>query len=54
MILAKDSGAPWYHLVQAKPEITIRIDDDILEWFREQAHRTGWRELSDLDQRRAA
>ncbi|QYO66686.1 BrnA antitoxin family protein [Leptolyngbya sp. 7M] len=24
-----------------KTRITIRLDDEILEWFREQAHRTG-------------
>jgi predicted DNA binding CopG/RHH family protein len=24
-----------------KTRITIRIDDDILEWFREQVHRSG-------------
>jgi uncharacterized protein (DUF4415 family) len=24
-----------------KTRITIRIDDDVLEWFREQAHRAG-------------
>ena len=28
-------------LGSGKTRITIRIDDDILEWFREQAHRTG-------------
>lgn len=24
-----------------KTRITIRIDDDVLDWFREQAHRAG-------------
>ena len=24
-----------------KSRITIRLDDDILEWFREQVHRAG-------------
>jgi len=28
-------------LGSGKTRITIRIDDDILDWFREQAHRAG-------------
>ena len=27
--------------VTGKTRITIRIDDDILDWFREQVHRAG-------------
>jgi len=28
-------------LPRGKTRITIRIDNDILEWFREQVHRSG-------------
>ena len=34
-----------------KTRITIRIDDDILEWFREQVHAVGGGELPILDER---
>jgi len=37
-------GAKRGAVLQAPPgktRITIRIDDDVLDWFREQAHRAG-------------
>jgi uncharacterized protein (DUF4415 family) len=29
------------HIGAGKTRITIRIDDDVLEWFREQVHQAG-------------
>ena len=37
----KGKRGPVVETPPGKTRITIRIDDDILEWFREQAHKGG-------------
>ncbi len=38
---SRGKRGPVVSVPAAKTRITIRIDDDILEWFREQVHRAG-------------
>ena len=38
---SKGKRGPVVELPAGKTRITIRIDDDILDWFREQAHAAG-------------
>ena len=38
---SKGRRGPVVAATTAKTRITIRIDDDVLEWFREQVHRAG-------------
>ena len=38
---SKGKRGPVEPLPKGKTRITIRIDDDILEWFRKQVDRTG-------------
>ena len=46
-------GAP-IEAPRGKTRITIRIDDDVLAWFRGACARSGRGELPDADQRGAA
>ena len=41
MISAGGERGPVIQPVKGKTHITIRIDDDILEWFRQQVHNAG-------------
>lgn len=37
----KGKRGPVVKIPKGKTRITIRIDDDILDWFRQQVHRSG-------------
>jgi uncharacterized protein (DUF4415 family) len=41
MISATPSAAPWFPSVGGETRITIRIDDEILAWFRDLVERAG-------------
>lgn len=38
---SKGKRGPVIQSAKGKTRITIRIDDDILEWFRQQVHKAG-------------
>jgi len=38
---SKGKRGPVIKIPKGKTRITIRIDDDILDWFRQQAHNAG-------------
>jgi hypothetical protein len=38
---SKGRRGPVLPVVRGKTRITIRLDDDVVEWFREQAHSAG-------------
>jgi len=40
-ISAKGRGGAVVQVPKGKTRITIRLDDDILDWFRDQVHKAG-------------
>jgi uncharacterized protein (DUF4415 family) len=38
---SKGKRGPVVQVAKGKTRVTIRLDDDVLEWFRDQVHKAG-------------